>query len=502
MKGTSFLTASIFLFTIARAAVLFEGGTIISYDEVNHNVKVLKGYSMLVEKDKISAIYDASKSRSLPTGTEIVSAAGKILSPGFIDTHRHGWQTAFKTLGSNSTLADYVLQWSEHGPAGTRFTAEDVYYSQLIGLHDAIDAGVTGILEHAHCTFSNETSRASLQASVDSGLRIWWAYAFHELSNGFSVEEQLANFRDLYEKDTWNNSAVEMAIGYDLFDRASEEQSRQIIKLAIDYNVSALTTHYLGGSHFAFNSPQLLNQLGLLNIGIPIIFSHGTEITTQDILLLREHNHYVSITPESEMHYGIGFPHGYKIQDQAALGVDTNFAFSSSIITQARTWLQVVRKQLTDGIVQAWKVPSNSPMSVNQAFLMATRNGGRAMGRDDVGVLKVGAKADIVVFDAPSANFLGWRDPVAAIILHSHPGNIEHVMVDGQFLKRNFSVVTLDGSHVNITEARERFLESADRIQKLWLNDPPELEQGQNGAGIPYVTLDRVDVIAGEGIGY
>ncbi|SPO06591.1 uncharacterized protein DNG_09281 [Cephalotrichum gorgonifer] len=53
-------------------------------------------------------------------------------------------------------------------------------------------------------------------------------------------------------------------------------------------------------------------------------------------------------------------------------------------------------------------------MSVNQAFLLATRSGAQALRRPDLGVLKVGATADIVVFDGTATNLIGWRDPVAA----------------------------------------------------------------------------------------
>ena len=84
-------------------------------------------------------------------------------------------------------------------------------------------------------------------------------------------------------------------------------------------------------------------------------------------------------------------------------------------------------------------------MSVNQAFLLATRNGGLALKRPDLGVIAPGAKADIVVFKGDSPNMIGWVDPVAAVILHSNVGDVEHVLVNGQFKKKemvNSSVST------------------------------------------------------------
>jgi cytosine/adenosine deaminase-related metal-dependent hydrolase len=106
-------------------------------------------------------------------------------------------------------------------------------------------------------------------------------------------------------------------------------------------------------------------------------------------------------------------------------------------------------------------------MKVEQAFLLATRQGGLALRRPDIGVLQPGAKADILVFNGDSPNMLGWSDPVAAIILHANPGDIEHVLVDGQFRKRDFKLVGGEGAKWEWSDVRKKFLEAAKRIQPL-----------------------------------
>lgn len=127
------------------------------------------------------------------------------------------------------------------------------------------------------------------------------------------------------------------------------------------------------------------------------MFSHASLLTAAGAELLRQTNQYVSITPESEMHYGHDHPHSHLIQDQAALGIDTHFTCSTDILTQARMWLQTVRLIFSRKVLEGWELPTNNPMSVNQAYLMATRHGGLALHRPDLGVLAVGAKADLVV---------------------------------------------------------------------------------------------------------
>ena len=248
------------------------------------------------------------------------------------------------------------------------------------------------------------------------------------------------------------------------------------------------------------NSPVLANSYGILNTSIPVVFSHGSYLTVQDAELLRSTNQYLSITPESEMHYGHGDTDSQLIQDQAALGVDTHFTYSTDIVTQARIWLQSVRLLFYNQVRANWQIPRNNPMSANQAFLLATRAGGLALRRPDVGVLVEGAKADIVVFDGTAPNMLGWVDPVAAVMLHSNVGNVQHVMVDGKFKKRDFNLPVGD----DYAEVQQQFLTSARRIQAIWEATPlPDLEGDYPySSGVPYGEAVTVDVVRGNSTGY
>jgi cytosine/adenosine deaminase-related metal-dependent hydrolase len=245
------------------------------------------------------------------------------------------------------------------------------------------------------------------------------------------------------------------------------------------------------------NSPQDLNKAGILSSSIPIVFSHSSFIDTRGANLLRATNKHISITPESEMHYGHTHPTSHLILDQASLGVDTHFTFSTDILTQARLYLQSVRYRLFQKPLDRWQVTANSPFSVNQAFLLATRNGGLALGRKDLGVIAPDAKADIVVWDGRSPALLGWADPVAAIILHASVGDIEHVLVNGEFKKRDRRLV-VEG----YDEAVDKFLEAANRIQDTLRKLPLPSQEGAFFTGTPLGQAETLDVLRGAGNGY
>lgn len=204
--------------------------------------------------------------------------------------------------------------------------------------------------------------------------------------------------------------------------------------------------------------------------GLPIILSHAGFLSEEDMRALREHDLFTSITPESEDHYGHGQITGRLISDQASLGVDTAWTFSADILGQARLWLQTVRNSNYQKTLDKGVLPKENPMKVEQAFLLATRQGGRALRRSDIGVLQVGAKADLIVFNGESPNMIGWRDPVAAVMLHANTGDIEHVLVGGEFRKRDFKLVNMK---LAWSDLRAKFLEAARRIQPQMATPPP-----------------------------
>lgn len=245
------------------------------------------------------------------------------------------------------------------------------------------------------------------------------------------------------------------------------------------------------------NSPRDLHTAGILNTSVPIVLSHGSYLDPRDAALLRNTNKHISVTPESEMHYGHLNPTSHHILDQASLGVDTHFTFSTDILTQARLWLQSTRYRVFQNAIDRWQIPNRNPFSVNQAFLLATRNGGLALGREDLGVISEGAKADLVVWDGRSPALLGWSDPVAAVILHASVGDIEHVMVNGEFVKRDRRLVAED-----YPDVQERFLEAAERIQKMLIEEPLPALEGNFATGYPFGETLEVDVVRGNGTGY
>ena len=93
------------------------------------------------------------------------------------------------------------------------------------------------------------------------------------------------------------------------------------------------------------------------------------------------------------------------------------------------------------------KAPNSVHYTVAEAYNLVTIRGARAakMG-DRVGSIAEGKQADLVIFSGTSPGMVGaaQHDPVAAIILHSNPSDVEYVIVDGVLRKSAGKLVNVD----------------------------------------------------------
>lgn len=475
--------------------VLFRGGTIATWNDASQAFDVFRNASLLVEGDEVSRIYNNTD--QVPTsGVEVIDATDKIIVPGFVNTHQHVWQTLYKTLIPNLPFAAYFPRLGHMAPISSTLSVEEVRQSELMGALELMSEGTTTWVDITS-VLSPETVEAALQATFESGGRSFFG-ATLQAREDFSLDQQISQIRDLASRpEVTNSSMVTLGLNYDGFDGSTAEDQGKVLDLINTGDMKFITTHYVGGPFGNTNSPELLHrpEWSLLNGTLPVIFSHSSHVTPLDASLLRQTNQHISIAPESEQHFGHGNPYSHLIMDQAALAADSVFGYSTSLVHQARMWLQAVHGRLQQLVVDEWGVNTNTPMTVNQAFYLATRAGALALRRPDLGIIAPGSKADLVFYDTTRANLLGWRDPIAAVMLHSNPGDISDVVVAGKYVKKDFKLV-----YEHWAELSKNFKESADVFEqryRAW--DFGELPHWFTLA--EYKDAQEVDVVRGNSTG-
>jgi len=105
-------------------------------------------------------------------------------------------------------------------------------------------------------------------------------------------------------------------------------------------------------------------------------------------------------------------------------------------------------------LVQKGELRDPEVMPSMQALKLATQNGARALGFADSGVLKVGARADVILFDFNKPHLIPRHDLAANVVHSARANDVDYVIVDGRVLLRKGELTTLD---------EERILREAER---------------------------------------
>ena len=140
--------------------LLIRGGHVVSMDDA---IGDLTPGDVLIEDERIVAVgpgIDAS-------GAQVIDATGQIVLPGFVDTHRHTWQTCLRGICADWTLRDYFRGIRQR--ISPNCSADDVYAGNLVGALEALDAGVTTILDFSHCNNSPEHADQALAGLLEIG---------------------------------------------------------------------------------------------------------------------------------------------------------------------------------------------------------------------------------------------------------------------------------------------------------------------------------------------
>ncbi|KAL1918894.1 uncharacterized protein VTP21DRAFT_2275 [Calcarisporiella thermophila] len=391
------------------------------------------------------------------TDVDIIDASGMIVSPGFVDTHRHLWQAAERGKFADDTLWQYL---AKHIMGNAMYyEAEDVYWCQLAGALEALDAGITTIVDHAHISLSPEHVEQGLKASVDSGLRITYCLArqiFPAPEGKIETNEwQLDLIENLAKKDF---GRVSMGIAHDLIYRLPHEAPK-ILELSENYHM-LITAHVVNNYH-----PGVITRFAELNFITPrLLISHANGISENDIALLKSHDCGISSTPETEMQMDLGAPVGmqlYKVGCRVGLGVDGGAFQSGGLLSAMRLTLQQYRASQIDLLHERGKIPTAMPAKCRDIFYLATQGSARAMrAENQLGSIEVGKKADIVLFRTDTPNMLcaDQVDPVSALVMHAQVSDIDTVIVGGEILKRGGKLLKHDWSRIarEVRKVKER----------------------------------------------
>jgi 5-methylthioadenosine/S-adenosylhomocysteine deaminase len=420
--------------------LLIKGGHVVTVDP---DLGDLPGGDVLVADGVITAVGRGLRPAS--AGAEVIDAAGRLVIPGLVDTHRHVWQGAIGGYTPQITGAGY-------GPAvltgiSLKYSPDDVYAGTLWGALQALDAGITTIADWAHNDQSPAHADADLRGLRDSGIRGYFLYGGPGPASSDPNPPHPADARRMRDEYFSSGRYGRLRMGMALRGPAFTSADRNAEDFAFARELGLPISIHAGMAGTG-ESVTVLQRYGLL--GPDVNYTHGNFLTDTEWDLVAASGGTVTITPSTDMLMQFGtFPATGPALDRgivSGLGIDTICSAGTDLFGEMRLALAAERSRANAAKISSDTMAAAVDLHQRDMLRLATIDGAGVWHLDDeTGSLTPGKQADIAVIDLRSPHLDGFGDPVAVMVLGAGPADVETVIVGGDVVKRDGN---LTGDHV------------------------------------------------------
>lgn len=382
---------------------------------------------------------------------EVVDATDRIVMPGLVNAHIHTWEFQLRGIGSDWVGSrDYHANM--HKNLATRYEDDDVYLGNLLGALNQIRNGTTTIVDWCHIVRDAQMTDAALQGLEESGIRAVFARGtvkpperpgeipFHKLPYPRDEIRRLRTGRFASDDQLITLAMAILGPDWGEYDVAEHD-----IRLAREYGLfNSAHTYGRKGKRVVEDGYPRLAKAGLLgpdhNIG------HGNCFDDEELKIVLDAGCTITATNLTEMlNYEKPAMLGRLVQHGAmpSLGTDCDPYFNSSMLAVTRHAFLHQRELDNRSLHQLGQWPAKTQHSTltRDALYWATMGGARAFGLDGrIGSLTPGKQADLIMIDARSPNLfpgLPGGNPAHLVVMYAETSDIEAVMVQGRFLKRD-----------------------------------------------------------------
>ncbi len=369
---------------------------------------------------------------------DVYDGTGKVMLPGFVNSHSHSAMTLMRGYGENMALSDWLNK--KIFPFEDKLSGEAVYWASLLAMAESIRFGIVSSTDmYYFCDYV-------AKAVIDAGAKA-------------NISRSITHFDD---GDLWGTDRfIEAVTFYKEYNGAADGRIKSDMSIHAEYTTTPVAvaqlaeyTSEIGANmhvhlsetkseheeckerHGGMTPAQYFNSLGMFET--PCVAAHCVWIEGEDYDILRDKGVTVAVNPVSNLKLASGVCDVSKLFDKGinvAIGTDSVASNNSLNFIEEMKFFALATKGFTGNPAVI------SPKEVLEA---ATYAGAKAQGRADTGLIKEGFRADIVVLDTDKPYMYPAHNILNNIIYSASGNDVVLTMCDGNILYQNGEYMTID----------------------------------------------------------
>lgn len=415
--------------------------TLIKNVAVYQDGQVDEGKNILIDGDRIASFPSDADAAGCD---QIIDGEGMLALPGLVNTHTHVAMTLFRSYADDLALMDWLqnMIW----PAEAHLDDDIVYWGSMLAFAEMIRGGTTAFCDMY--MFMDSCAQAAEAAGIRGNIARGLAGV---TPNGRkSLEENV----ELYRK--WNGACggrIRVMLGPHAPYTCPPDYLKKVRDTAEKYGIPIhIHLSETKGEvetcreKFGVTPIALMDQIGLFDC--PTLAAHCVHVTDEDIEIMARKHVRVAHNPGSNLKLASGIAPVPKMRQAGiTVGLGTDGASSNNK-------LDMFAEMRLAALIH--KAATLDPFAVkaDEALQMATRDGAKCLGYDDLGELKEGYLADLILVDRSGWH---WKPRFNSISLAVYAGNsmdVDTVMVNGQLLMRHKELLTIDTEKLDYEVSR------------------------------------------------
>lgn len=370
---------------------------------------------------------------------KIIDASQRIIMPGLVNAHTHIAMSLMRHYADDlpfwEWLNDRIL------PLEEKLTPDDVYTGSLLSIAEMIRSGTTTFADMYFFmdAVAEAVTETGIRANISRGL------VFNEAADLKKLDIGVKLFHDWHKKaegrihvDLAPHAPYTCGPEYLEYVRKSAEELGAHIHTHLSESRKEIETIY---SLYNSSPVAYMEKLGMFRQ--KTFAAHCVYVSFDDIRILADYDVSVVSNPGSNFKLGNGFapvPRFLNAGVNVALGTDGPASNNNLNIFEEMNLAALVNKAVSED-------PTVVPAYT--ALQMATINGARALGREDeIGSLKTGKKADIILVDRRKPHFYPELNPVPALVYAGQGADVDTVICNGRILMEHGTLCTLNENEI------------------------------------------------------